>query len=36
MQAVVCVISYDRKWRGAVVAGLRAFGLDPPEGFELI
>jgi len=29
-----CLIRFGRRWRGEAAAGLRALGLDPPEGFE--
>jgi hypothetical protein len=29
-----CLTAYGRLWRAAAAAGLRAFGLDPPAGFE--
>jgi hypothetical protein len=31
-----CIIAYGQKWRCAAVAGLRALGLSPPDGFELL
>jgi hypothetical protein len=30
-----CIIAYGQRWRGAAGAALQAFGIDPPEGFEL-
>ena len=30
-----CLIRFGRHWRGEAAAGLRALGLEPPEGFEL-
>jgi hypothetical protein len=33
---VNCLIAYGRNWRGAAVAELRALGLSPPDGFELL
>jgi hypothetical protein len=31
-----CIIAFGQKWRGAAVAALKALGLDPPVGFELL
>jgi hypothetical protein len=31
-----CIIAYGQKWRSAAIAGLRALGVDPPKGFELL
>jgi hypothetical protein len=31
-----CLIRFGRRWRSEAVAGLRALGLDPPPGFELL
>jgi hypothetical protein len=34
VRGVDCVISYGKKWRGAAVAALNAFGICPPTGFD--
>jgi hypothetical protein len=31
-----CLIRFGRRWRGEAVAALRAIGLDPPAGFQLL
>lgn len=31
-----CLIRFGRRWRSNAVAGLRALGLKPPSGFELL
>ena len=36
VRGVDCIIAYGTRWRGSAVAGLRALGLHPPAGFELL
>jgi hypothetical protein len=31
-----CGTRFGERWRGAAVTGLRALGLEPPKGFELL
>jgi hypothetical protein len=31
-----CLIRFGQRWRGEAAAALRAIGLDPPAGFELL
>jgi hypothetical protein len=30
-----CVLRFGERWRSEAAAGLRALGLDPPQGFDL-
>jgi hypothetical protein len=31
---VDCVLRFGARWRAEATAGLKALGLDPPDGFE--
>jgi len=34
--ALDCLFAFGERWRGDATGGLRALGLDPPAGFELL